>query len=214
MASPMRASDADRDATVRRLREHLVTGRLTLDEFTERMGRAVEARTVADLVPLESDLPSSTAPHGPSRRRPSRLTAAAFGHVKRTGRFRLARRGAVVSTFADVDLDLRAAELDAPTATLTALVLFGNLDVYVPEGTAVDVSGLTLFGHRREWGVDHARDGAAVVRLRVLSVVGTVDVWRVPHGATGGFSKLMAASKRAARALGAGEPPSGPALTA
>ncbi len=37
-----RVSDADRDRTVTVLREHVVDGRLTLDEFSERMGRALQ----------------------------------------------------------------------------------------------------------------------------------------------------------------------------
>ena len=38
-----RVSDADRDRTVTMLREHVVDGRLTLDEFSERMGRALQS---------------------------------------------------------------------------------------------------------------------------------------------------------------------------
>ena len=40
-----RVSDADRDATVNLLREHVIEGRLTLDEFSERVGVALGART-------------------------------------------------------------------------------------------------------------------------------------------------------------------------
>ena len=35
---------------------------------------------------------------------------------------------------------------------VTVLAAFGNVDVYVPEGVNVDVGGLTVFGHRRDWG--------------------------------------------------------------
>ena len=34
----MRVADADRDRTVTLLREHVVAGRLTLDEFSDRVG--------------------------------------------------------------------------------------------------------------------------------------------------------------------------------
>jgi hypothetical protein len=36
--SAQRVSDAERDHTVTMLREHVVAGRLTLDEFSERVG--------------------------------------------------------------------------------------------------------------------------------------------------------------------------------
>jgi hypothetical protein len=53
----MRASHADRDHVVALLREHLAAGRLTADEFKERMDLALAARTFGDLAPLLADLP-------------------------------------------------------------------------------------------------------------------------------------------------------------
>ena len=47
----MRASDADRDRTVAVLREHVAEGRLTLEEFTERMESAYDATTHASSRP-------------------------------------------------------------------------------------------------------------------------------------------------------------------
>jgi hypothetical protein len=41
-----------------------------------------------------------------------RLSVAAFGHLVRRGRLRLRRRTFVIGVLADVDLDLREAELD------------------------------------------------------------------------------------------------------
>ena len=53
----LRASDADRDAVADQLREHAATGRLTLDEFGERLERCYAAQTYGDLEPLIADLP-------------------------------------------------------------------------------------------------------------------------------------------------------------
>jgi hypothetical protein len=58
----MRASDADRQDVVERLRAALADGRLKMDEYVERMGRAYEAVTYGDLVPLCRDLPETTSP--------------------------------------------------------------------------------------------------------------------------------------------------------
>jgi hypothetical protein len=63
----VRASDADRDAVAGLLRDAHAEGRLTVEEFTERLDAAYAARTHGDLVPLTSDLPAST---GTDRRRP------------------------------------------------------------------------------------------------------------------------------------------------
>ena len=55
---PIRASDVDRDAVVATLREAYTAGRLTLDEFDERMADAYASKTWGDLRQLTIDLPS------------------------------------------------------------------------------------------------------------------------------------------------------------
>jgi hypothetical protein len=54
---PIRASDADREAVVATLREAYMAGRLTMDEFDERMSAAYHSRTWGDLRALSTDLP-------------------------------------------------------------------------------------------------------------------------------------------------------------
>ncbi|MDQ2811250.1 MAG: DUF1707 domain-containing protein [Actinomycetota bacterium] len=56
----MRASDADRQEAIGRLRTALEEGRLKLDEYLDRMGQASEAVTYGDLTPLYSDLPETS----------------------------------------------------------------------------------------------------------------------------------------------------------
>jgi len=53
----MRAADHDRQQVVDRLRSAMADGRLTVDEFVDRMGRAYQAVTYGDLAPLSADLP-------------------------------------------------------------------------------------------------------------------------------------------------------------
>ena len=141
----MRASDDDRERAVLALREHLVAGRLTLDEFSERVESAYQARTGTDLVAVGSELPAVRG--APRRRRSVWATIGLFAHVVRRGRLRLARFGVVLSAFSDIDFDLREAEVGGLATTAGLLVLFGNVDIYVPEHIAVDVSGMTVFGH-------------------------------------------------------------------
>ena len=54
----IRASDADRDRVAALLREHHAAGRLTAEEFHDRMDRALEARTLGELDELLTDLPA------------------------------------------------------------------------------------------------------------------------------------------------------------
>jgi uncharacterized protein DUF1707 len=54
----LRASDADRERTSSLLREHHAVGRLTAEEFEERLDRVFAAKTLGDLDALLADLPA------------------------------------------------------------------------------------------------------------------------------------------------------------
>jgi len=53
----LRIGDAERDVTTRQLRECFAQGRLTIDEFNDRLGRALSATTQPELDRLTRDLP-------------------------------------------------------------------------------------------------------------------------------------------------------------
>ena len=54
----LRASDAQRDSAAAEIREHYAAGRLTDDEFTERLDAVYQARTQGELRELRRDLPA------------------------------------------------------------------------------------------------------------------------------------------------------------
>ena len=58
----MRAASADRERAVDVLKAGFAEGRLTQDEYNERMGRAYAARTYAELMALTADLPAGAMP--------------------------------------------------------------------------------------------------------------------------------------------------------
>jgi len=61
----MRVSDAERQEVADRLAEHFTAGRLDQAEFDERLGRAMSAKTRADLGGLFGDLPETGVPPQP-----------------------------------------------------------------------------------------------------------------------------------------------------
>jgi hypothetical protein len=74
-AGPVRIGDAERDHAIASLGEHFAAGRLTQEEFDERVEVALKARFEADLEPLFADLPrpepTPYEPYGPvGQRRP------------------------------------------------------------------------------------------------------------------------------------------------
>jgi len=54
----LRVGTAERESAVRLLGEHFSAGRLQVEEYEERVGRAIEARTRGDLRPMFADLPA------------------------------------------------------------------------------------------------------------------------------------------------------------
>ena len=186
-----RVSDAEREHAVVWLRDHLLSGRLTLEEFSERVEQAYAARLRADLDRVRSGLPSpgESSPVGP-RRRATRVTVALFSHVVKRGRLNLRRWTLAGGALCDVDLDLRKAEIHEQKTAVSVLVVLGNVDVYVPENINVTVTGLTVGGHRREWGAELERPGAPEITVRAISLFGTVDVWRVPQDLPSDYGEI------------------------
>jgi hypothetical protein len=58
----LRVSDADRDRALFELSEAFQVGRVTADEFDQRAGRVLGARTGKELTALLADLPADRAP--------------------------------------------------------------------------------------------------------------------------------------------------------
>jgi hypothetical protein len=53
----MLASKADKEKVISQLKDAFLDGRLTKDEYDERVGQALRSRTYADLARLTGDLP-------------------------------------------------------------------------------------------------------------------------------------------------------------
>ncbi len=94
----IRASDDDRERVAALLREHHAAGRLTVEEFNERLDKAYAAKTLGDLDELMEDLPAidlyrlpdASLPRSYRRQVPgagSYLEAAGGTLARRHGRF-------------------------------------------------------------------------------------------------------------------------------
>jgi hypothetical protein len=176
----MRASDADREGVVALLHAACADGRLTVDEFGERSAAAYAARTHDQLAELTRDLVPGTGSVPPQGGAPPASAApivAVFGGARRAGRWRPARRETAVAVFGGVEVDLRDAELPPGGMELSAWAVFGGIDVTVPEGTRVDMSGVAVFGGREVRGDEQpAGPDAFVLRVHAVALFGGVDV--------------------------------------
>jgi hypothetical protein len=176
----LRVSDADREATVARLRHAGGEGRLTLEELAERVELADAARTRGDLDALTADLPATTAPAPPppAAAKDRRWVVAILGGETRKGRWRPSRRTNAIAIMGGIDIDLREAEL-ADGAEFLAIGIMGAVSIVVPEGVSVEMSGLALMGGNS--GPDDRippLHNAPHVRVRAFSLMGGVVVER------------------------------------
>lgn len=146
--APILASDAEREHAVALLQDAVAEGRLTLEEFSERVGLAHAARTDRDLSGLTRDLPAATAPSAPPATG-SEVHRAFCSHLVRRGAWSLPARSAWRSVFGTIDLDLRRARLAGPETVLEIYNLFGTVTVIVPDGVEVVVRGGGLFASQK-----------------------------------------------------------------
>ncbi len=181
MADPpeLLISDAEREQAVGRLREASGEGRLTLEELSDRVESAYNARTAGELAAVTADLPAG--PSASPARAESGWVLAFMGAGDRRGRWRLWRRTRVVAVMGGSNLDLREAEIDGPEIEITAVALMGGIDVIVSNGVEVDLSGFAVMGANGGPGGSGPRHrGAPVVRVRAYSLMGGVNVKRNP----------------------------------
>src|SRR5215218_7454781 len=120
---------------VARLQAACGDGRLSLDEFSERVGMALEARTSTDLERLTLDLPALQPPAMPSA--PRHTTSWAIGIMSGSdhrGRWHPAPVTNALAFMGGVTLDLRSAEIEGSELVINAVAFMGGIDVVVPEG--------------------------------------------------------------------------------
>jgi Domain of unknown function (DUF1707) len=178
----IRASDAERDATLQRLSAATGDGRLTLEEFSQRMDRATTAKTRAELGRLVTDLPTdagaaSGAVAEPGPGRPS-WHISPIGGLRVSGPWRMERSVIVVSLIGGADLDLSQAQLAAPEVTLTKVSLLGGVSIGVPPGIRVDTSGFSLIGGTSVDAGPEPGPGAPTVHIRAFSLLGGTRIYR------------------------------------
>jgi hypothetical protein len=173
----LRASDADRERVIALLSEAAGDGRLTLSEHSERADRAYSARTLGELAELTTDLTVASAQ--PIRLDGRKPIAGIFGKERRDGRWVVPDRLGVTAIFGEVVLDLREAVLQSNRITLLATVLGGTLQLIVPEGVAVEVTGSAMLSGRRQAGTTAAaQPDTPVIEVHTFSLAGRVKVVR------------------------------------
>ncbi|MGW7101048.1 DUF1707 SHOCT-like domain-containing protein [Streptomyces sp. NPDC054838] len=208
----LRASDADRERVVERLRDAVAEGRLDMEEFEERLDAAYKSRTYAELDPLTRDLPApgaaapvaSAAPAQPvsavaragsgaawadriGGRGTSSTGIAVMSGFQRKGRWTVPARFDAFALMGGGELDLREANFAEPEVVINCVAVMGGIEITVPPGVEVDVRGIGFMGafDQRESPCP-PEPGAPRVVVTGLALMGGVEVRvKEPKGAKG-----------------------------
>jgi hypothetical protein len=143
-APDVRASDADRDRVIDVLRAATADGRLTADEFSERMEAALSSRTFRELAPLTADLaatPASRAPEPAPVKDVIRIDQRG-GTVQRTGRWLVPLRLEMHPSWCDVSINFTEAVIRHDTLHIDMKMRGGSLILVVGPGIVVDADSL------------------------------------------------------------------------
>jgi hypothetical protein len=143
----LRASDADRERVVAMLGDALADGRISQDEYSERISTALSARTLGDLAVLTTDL--AAPEHQPVQLDGGQPVTALFNSAARSGRWVVPHNMTCVAAFGEVVLDLREALLQDRHVVLTVYAICGRVRLIVPAGVEVVMNGTEILGRQR-----------------------------------------------------------------
>lgn len=182
MTSPMRVppSDSDRERAADLLQRACGDGRLTLEQFSQRVGAVWAAETHDELTLATADL--AATPIVGSARTVDRVITV-FSDSKRRGRWRLrSSRLKVRTLFGATELDLREVLTDQDVIEIAGSCTFGDLKVIVPEGMEVDLTGMVVFSSRSMHLAPVPRvPGTPEIRIAVTTWFSSVEVVSKPY---------------------------------
>jgi uncharacterized protein DUF1707/cell wall-active antibiotic response 4TMS protein YvqF len=171
MAEPLLASDDDREQALVLLRSASVDGRLTVEDLAARADLVHAARTADDIAAATTGLAPGVAVERPEERHRALLST-----TERKGRWMVARRSRFAAVFGTVRLDLREAVLPGPEIEIDAVPVLGTVDIIVPEGVHVQVTGGGAMSKQSLDLPSSAADGAPVIRITARGALGTLRV--------------------------------------
>ena len=179
----LRVSDRERDATIDLLAEAATDGRLTLDEYSDRADKALTSQTRDDLAVLTYDLATvraaSAPPAYPSAdptRIPAEKVVAVFSSETRRGRWPVPARLGTMALFGECKIEMQDASLHSRVTVIEANAVFGSIEIVVPDGVEVRMTGMSVFGARTSKVQPGFAPGAPVVEVRGKAVFGEITV--------------------------------------
>jgi hypothetical protein len=171
-AGDSRASDRDREQALVQLSTAAGDGRLTLEEYSARADRALSARVLGELAELTSDL---ERPPDPAVAAPEQMTAILSSDA-REGHWRVPPRLSARAVLGECKIDMHDAVLTSHTMVIEARATLGSVEIFVPEGVEVRLTGKAILGEKSSTVRQAPVPGAPVVEVRATAILGSVKV--------------------------------------
>jgi hypothetical protein len=191
--APITLSDAHRERVVQLLSAAFANDRLSMEQLDERLSAVYRAQSQHELEMLLAD-PSDPARSLAMEGAPSRVASPAvvadrgvamalMGGFQRKGPWIVPRHLKVVAVMGGGELDLRDAKLGPGVTEIEIFTMWGGVEILVPDGVRVDVSGMGVMGGFSASGGSTSEDpNAPVLRVSGLAIMGGVDVRRKDRG--------------------------------
>jgi hypothetical protein len=138
----LRISDAERERVVARLQVAVSEGRLTLDEFQERVDGVLQSRTYGEIEQYLADLPASAA-QSVAAREVLELRATA-STLRRRGTWTVPRKLIVRNRAGSTKLDFTEAAITFRAVDIVLDVWAGSTTLVLPEGASVDADAVEM----------------------------------------------------------------------
>ena len=174
-----RASDDDRIQVAQLLSEAASHGRLTLEQYEDRLAKAYAATTFDELERVADDLPEAMEyRRGKTRPAPSTMLLAILSGFERRGRWNVPGRMTTFTLFGGGVVDLRYADFTAPEVEIHAYSIFGGQTIVLPPEVNVDVQGRGVMGGFDQTVAGAGAPGAPKVHIKGFSLLGGVGIKR------------------------------------
>ena len=101
---------------------------------------------------------------------------AIFSGTERKGVWYPARNMKILAAFGGVDLDFSRALLPPGDTYIDAMCVFGGVDIVVPEGVNLELSGVPIFGGIDNKYGDRRIPGAPTLHISAFVLFGGIDI--------------------------------------
>ena len=186
----LRASDADREQVAQVLGDAHADGRLTAEEYNERLDRLYQGKTHGDLERVRADLDQDsiarTRQHSyelvPLERVRPQVALLSETKARPTGR--VAGRMVAVSFLGNVQIDLSYATIDPAGVLIIARAVLGAVNITVPANARVSMTGVPVVGALSPTRDPGPSDGPPII-VKAFAGMGSVTIHRADRDMSG-----------------------------